>query len=83
MKKIIALLLVVAMMTCMFCACAKKEPAAVTEKPGTVLCDKHGLKVACTDGYLQVSSLQMAGKKRMAIKDFLCGFKPLDNCMCN
>lgn len=61
----------------------KKEPAAVTEKPGTVLCDKHGLKVACTDGYLQVSSLQMAGKKRMAIKDFLCGFKPLDNCMCN
>ena len=28
MKKIIALLLVVAMMACMFCACAKKEPAA-------------------------------------------------------
>lgn len=61
----------------------RKELCPTSVMPGTVVCDKHGLKIACADGYLQVKSLQIAGKKRMDIKDFLCGFKPAENCKCN
>lgn len=43
---------------------------------GTVVTDnKTYVKVACPDGYLQIQELQLAGKKRMPVKDFLLGFK--------
>lgn len=58
------------------------EPASHHEPAGTVICDKHGMKIAANDGYLQIRSLQIAGKKKMDIKDFLCGFKAADNCKC-
>ena len=46
---------------------------------GTVVSDgKTYLKVACTDGYILIKELQMAGKKRMLIEEFLRGFK-MDN----
>lgn len=36
---------------------------------------KSFLKVGCKDGYLWIDDLQMAGKKRMSIADFLRGYK--------
>ncbi|MCF0159650.1 MAG: methionyl-tRNA formyltransferase [Bacteroidaceae bacterium] len=60
-----------------------KLPGKCDHSAGTVVCDgKHELKVAASDGYLSVKSLQIAGKKRMDIKDFLCGFKPSEECYC-
>ena len=47
-----------------------------TSNAGTVLSDgKTFLKVACTDGYLYIKELQVAGKKRMLVEEFLRGFK--------
>ena len=44
--------------------------------PGTVLSDgKSFLAVATADGAVSVDELQLAGKKRMAVKDFLIGFR--------
>ena len=37
--------------------------------------NKSFLKVATQDGFVSILELQMQGKKRMAIKDFLNGFK--------
>ena len=46
------------------------------EKNGTVSTDgKTYLRVALADGYLNILSLQLAGKKRMPVADFLRGFK--------
>lgn len=36
---------------------------------------KSYLKIGCKDGYLLIDDLQMAGKKRMNIADFLRGYK--------
>ncbi len=44
--------------------------------PGTVLSDgKTYLAFATSDGAVSVTELQLAGKKRMAIKEFLIGFR--------
>ena len=46
------------------------------EKIGTVSTDgKTYLRVALADGYLNIQSLQLAGKKRMPVADFLRGLK--------
>ena len=45
-------------------------------KPGEVRTDgKKWVKVAASDAWLQILSLQLAGKKRMAVDEFLRGFK--------
>ena len=42
--------------------------------PGTLFCDaKKVLKVATSDGFVQITSLQMSGKKKNSIEDFLRG----------
>lgn len=47
---------------------------------GDVLTDgKTYFKVACTDGFITIKELQMAGKKRMLVEEFLRGFKPEHN----
>ena len=52
------------------------------EEVGTVSTDgKTYLRVALTDGYLNILSLQLAGKKRMPVADFLRGFKATEG-MC-
>ena len=52
------------------------------EEVGTVSTDgKTYLRVALTDGYLNILSLQLAGKKRMPVADFLRGFKVIEG-MC-
>lgn len=45
-------------------------------EPGTILSDgKTYLAIATEDGAISVTELQLAGKKRMAAKDFLIGFR--------
>ncbi len=44
--------------------------------PGTVLSDgKNYLAFATADGAISVTEIQLSGKKRMAVKDFLIGFR--------
>lgn len=51
-----------------------------SHKTGTLLTDrKKYLKVAVDGGFINLTSIQMAGKKRMQIEDFLRGFQQIDN----
>lgn len=53
-----------------------KEFFSHEEKIGAVSTDgKTWLRIAVADGYLRIYSLQLAGKKRMPVEDFLRGFK--------
>ncbi len=55
---------------------AKPEKINHSEKIGTVVTDqKTFLKVAVADGFLHILDLQLEGKKRMRIDEFLRGFK--------
>lgn len=46
------------------------------ETPGTVVqVDKDAIYIACKDGALMVTELQLEGKKRMSTHDFLLGVK--------
>lgn len=49
----------------------RKEFVAHTLAPGTIVTDhKTYFKIASTDGYVDIQSLQLAGKKRMSVADF-------------
>ncbi len=51
-----------------------------TAEPGTIHTDgKTFVKVACADGWLQITDLQIAGKKRMKTNDFLRGFQQIED----
>ena len=53
-----------------------KEFAEHQLEVGTLVTDqKQSLKVAVADGYVQLHTLQLAGKKRMSVGDFLRGHK--------
>jgi methionyl-tRNA formyltransferase len=53
----------------------RKEQCEPSHPAGTLLTDgKSYVKVALTDGYLQLTSLQLPGKKRMPVADLLRGF---------
>lgn len=55
---------------------ADKEVKSVEEQPGTLLTDnKYFLKFACDNGYISVNELQLEGKKKMQIEDFLRGWR--------
>ena len=45
------------------------------QESGTLLVDGKSLLVACTDEWLEICELQLAGKKRMQAGDFLNGMK--------
>lgn len=52
------------------------EPALHQHKPGSFLTDhKTYLKFACTDGWISVLELQLEGKKRMMVEEFLRGIR--------
>lgn len=56
------------------------ESKAISEPhnliPGTIVSDgRHFLKVACKNGFIDIASLQLEGKKRMSTEEFLRGFK--------
>ena len=45
-------------------------------QPGTLLSDnKHSIRFACADGFIEVNELQLEGKTRMKTDDFLRGNK--------
>jgi len=46
---------------------------------GTILTDKkEEFKVACKEGSIKIIELQIAGKRKMSVKDFLAGFRDLN-----
>ena len=52
-----------------------KEFCAHDKAPGTIVTDgKSYFKVAVQDGYVSLADVQLAGKKRMNVVDFLRGF---------
>lgn len=56
------------------------DPAVHTYSTGSILSDqKKYLKVAVSDGYIMIKDLQLAGKKRMPVEDFLRGFPNPEN----
>lgn len=55
------------------------ENAMPAEAVGSYLTDKKNyLKFACKDGYLHILDLQLEGKKRIGIQEFLRGYKFID-----
>lgn len=55
---------------------AKADVSAQGALPGTIRSDdKTELSIACSDGWLHIEQLQMAGKKRMSTEELLRGFK--------
>lgn len=54
---------------------AEKIIMATNHEPGSYDTDKKTyLRFACSDGYINVLELQLQGKKRLPIKDFLRGY---------
>lgn len=55
---------------------AEKEISNVTEITGSLISDhKSFLKFACNNGYISIKELQMEGKKKMYVHDFLRGWR--------
>ncbi len=51
-------------------------PNMPAETPGDLVTDgKQYLRFACADGYLEVKELQLEGKKKMSVEDFLRGYR--------
>lgn len=44
--------------------------------PGEIICAKNRMAVMCSDGLLEITELQLSGKKRMTTQAFLLGYKP-------
>lgn len=54
---------------------AKELNSNHTAAPGSYITDgKTTLKFACSDGFVQVKELQLEGKKKMNVEDFLRGY---------
>ena len=59
-----------------FDAIAVEDPSG---SPKTLICDeKKVLKIGVSDGFLQIISLQMSGKRKNSVEDFLRGNKLTD-----
>jgi methionyl-tRNA formyltransferase len=55
---------------------SEKELIIPTSRPGRWESDKSTyLKFACKDGYIHLKDVQLEGKKRMGIEDFLRGYR--------
>lgn len=54
---------------------AEKVESLTDRPPGTFQIDNDQLMVACQDKWLNITDLQLEGKKRMLTPDFLRGFK--------
>jgi len=62
---------------------SQKELRQHQYQPGKIITDlKNYLKVACTDGLINILQLQQAGKKRLDVADFLRGFPTIDQWHC-
>ena len=57
---------------------ANSDNSNLPAAPGTIQTDgKKYLKIACTDGWLSVTDIQLSGKKRMKIDELLRGFQSM------
>ncbi len=57
---------------------ATRDNSNLPAVPGTILTDgKKYMKIACPDGWLSISEIQLSGKKRMHIDELLRGFHQL------
>ena len=57
----------------------KKCDNSSDSKPGTIInLDKNGMEVKTSDGSILITELQVPGKKKMNIKDFINGIKKED-----
>lgn len=57
-----------------------RDLGSMPAAPGTVRTDgKKYLKIACPDGWLAVTDIQLSGKKRMKIDEFLRGFQQIND----
>lgn len=55
---------------------SEKEYSPVQDSPGAIITDnKSFLKFTCDNGYISVKELQLEGKKKMNIDDFLRGWR--------
>jgi len=55
---------------------ANKTQVTTTTEPGKFKTDKKNfLEFACVDGYISVKELQLEGKKKMTVTDFLRGYR--------
>ena len=54
---------------------AKISETPVNQAVGTFLFEKNKLKIACADYFIEILELQLQGKKRMKVGDFLNGYK--------
>lgn len=48
-----------------------------THKPGACIFGESGIKFAVLDGYFQPTEVQLEGKRKMSIDEFLRGYKPI------
>jgi len=54
------------------------DRSSLPAAPGTIQTDgKKSLKIACVDGWLSITEIQLSGKKRMKIDELLRGFHDL------
>lgn len=55
---------------------AKLVDAPLSDKPGAFVSKgKDGIWVSCADGYVSLEDVQLQGKKRMPVRDFLNGYQ--------
>ena len=59
---------------------AKTGASTGDTKPGSIEATKKSLRIACADEWLDIRSLQLAGKKRMDASAFLNGNKDIATC---
>ncbi len=59
---------------------ARFEAARHGEQPGSLFSDGRTLRVACVDGWIWLDELQMAGKKRLPVRELLLGWRDVNNC---
>ena len=59
---------------------ARFEAVRHGELPGTLFSDGRTLRVACADGWIWLDELQMAGKKRLPVRELLLGWRDVNNC---
>lgn len=61
---------------------AKNTTTDHSETPGSIIIDKGRLYIACANSFLELETIQLAGKKRMEAKAFINGFKDIENYHC-
>jgi methionyl-tRNA formyltransferase len=55
---------------------SEKEIRSISDIPGTIKSDnKSFLRFACSNGYILAKEIQLEGKKRMPVEEFLKGHR--------